>query len=68
MDKIIVQGKQHSIMVRLSLKVLENAVLPLLAATILPEGQINLNEYTPILSDVYTMNNVVRGLDIAVGL
>ena len=45
---------------------LKNAVLPLLAATILAsEGQTTLTN-VPILSDVYTMNNVVRGLDIAV--
>lgn len=38
----------------------------MLAATVLPsEGKTTLYN-VPILSDVYTMNNVVRGLDIDV--
>ncbi len=44
----------------------KNAVLPLLAATVLAsQGQTKLTQ-VPILSDVYTMNNVVRGLGVRV--
>src|SRR5699024_6481897 len=44
----------------------KNAVLPLLAATILPEEGKTVLTNVPILSDVFTMNHVVRGLDIQV--
>ena len=44
----------------------KNAVLPLLAATILPESGKTILRNVPILSDVFTMNNVVRGLGISV--
>ncbi|MFX3876758.1 UDP-N-acetylglucosamine 1-carboxyvinyltransferase, partial [Streptococcus suis] len=41
-----------------------NAVLPLVAATVLAsQGQTKLTQ-VPILSDVYTMHNVVRGLGV----
>ena len=44
----------------------KNAVLPILAASILAsEGQLELSN-VPILSDVYTMNNVLRFLNIDV--
>ena len=44
----------------------KNAVLPLLAATVLAsEGQSVLKN-VPVLSDVFTMNNVVRGLNTQV--
>ena len=48
------------------MKGLKNAVLPLLAATILPEEGKTILTNVPILSDVFTMNNVVRGLNIQV--
>lgn len=66
MDKIIVQGGNTRLSGEVVIEDAKNAVLPLLAATILAsEGQTTLTN-VPILSDVYTMNNVVRGLDIAV--
>ena len=66
MDKIIVQGGNTRLSGEVVIEGAKNAVLPLLAATILAsEGQTTLTN-VPILSDVYTMNNVVRGLDIAV--
>ena len=68
MDKIIVQGGNTRLSGEVVIEGAKNAVLPLLAATILAsEGQTTLTN-VPILSDVYTMNNVVRGLDIAVEL
>ncbi|WP_438831367.1 UDP-N-acetylglucosamine 1-carboxyvinyltransferase [Streptococcus pluranimalium] len=66
MDKIIIEGGQTRLKGDVTIEGAKNAVLPLLAATILPtEGKTILTN-VPILSDVFTMNNVVRGLDIAV--
>ncbi|MFU2206926.1 UDP-N-acetylglucosamine 1-carboxyvinyltransferase [Streptococcus pluranimalium] len=66
MDKIIIEGGQTRLQGDVTIEGAKNAVLPLLAATILPtEGKTILTN-VPILSDVFTMNNVVRGLDIAV--
>lgn len=65
-DKIIIEGGHTRLAGEVVIEGAKNAVLPLLAATILPsEGKTVLNN-VPILSDVYTMNNVVRGLDIKV--
>ena len=66
MDKIIVKGGQTRLQGEVTIEGAKNAVLPLLAATILPaQGKTILNN-VPILSDVFTMNNVVRGLDVEV--
>lgn len=66
MDKIIIEGGQTRLKGDVIIEGAKNAVLPLLAATILStEGKTTLTN-VPILSDVFTMNNVVRGLDIAV--
>ncbi|WNZ89290.1 UDP-N-acetylglucosamine 1-carboxyvinyltransferase [Streptococcus iniae] len=66
MDKIIIEGGHTRLAGEVVIEGAKNAVLPLLVATILPsEGKTVLNN-VPILSDVYTMNNVVRGLDIKV--
>lgn len=66
MDTIIVKGGQTQLRGQVTIEGAKNAVLPLLAATILAsEGQTVLSN-VPILSDVFTMNNVVRGLDIDV--
>lgn len=66
MDTIIVNGGQTRLTGEVTIEGAKNAVLPLLAATILAsEGQTVLSN-VPILSDVFTMNNVVRGLDIDV--
>lgn len=66
MDKIIVEGGKTRLQGEVKIEGAKNAVLPLLAATILAkEGKTVLNN-VPILSDVYTMNNVVHGLDIDV--
>lgn len=66
MDTIIIKGGQNRLKGEVTIEGAKNAVLPLLAATILAsEGQTLLTN-VPILSDVFTMNNVVRGLDIHV--
>ena len=61
MDKIIVTGGDNRLQGSVKIEGAKNAVLPLLAATILAsEGKTHLTN-VPILSDVFTMNNVVRG-------
>ena len=66
MDKIIVTGGANRLQGSVKIEGAKNAVLPLLAATILAsEGKTHLTN-VPILSDVFTMNNVVRGLDTKV--
>ncbi|AVL00301.1 UDP-N-acetylglucosamine 1-carboxyvinyltransferase [Pediococcus inopinatus] len=65
MDKIIVKGGNRLKGV-VKIEGAKNAVLPILAASILAsEGQLELSN-VPILSDVYTMNNVLRFLNIDV--
>ncbi|WP_423214489.1 UDP-N-acetylglucosamine 1-carboxyvinyltransferase [Streptococcus equinus] len=66
MDKIIIEGGNTRLEGEVIIEGAKNAVLPLLAATILPEKGKTILTNVPILSDVYTMNNVVRGLDIQV--
>ncbi|MCK1190514.1 UDP-N-acetylglucosamine 1-carboxyvinyltransferase [Streptococcus uberis] len=66
MDKIVIEGGQTRLQGEVVVEGAKNAVLPLLAATILASKGKTLLRNVPILSDVYTMNNVVRGLDILV--
>ncbi|MDG3142263.1 UDP-N-acetylglucosamine 1-carboxyvinyltransferase [Streptococcus suis] len=66
MDNIIIEGGNTRLQGEVTIEGAKNAVLPLLAATILPtEGTTRLTN-VPILSDVFTMNHVVRGLNISV--
>ncbi|MDQ8767527.1 UDP-N-acetylglucosamine 1-carboxyvinyltransferase [Streptococcus ruminantium] len=66
MDTIIVRGSRSGLKGQVEIEGAKNAVLPLLAATVLAsQGQTRLLQ-VPILSDVYTMNNVVRGLGVRV--
>ncbi|HIZ95318.1 MAG TPA: UDP-N-acetylglucosamine 1-carboxyvinyltransferase [Candidatus Ligilactobacillus excrementavium] len=66
MEKIIVRGGQR-LRGTVDIEGAKNAVLPILAASILPEtGRTELTN-VPILSDVYTMNNVIRFLNVQVG-
>lgn len=65
-DKIVIEGGQTRLQGEVVVEGAKNAVLPLLAATILASKGKTLLRNVPILSDVYTMNNVVRGLDITV--
>ncbi|KXT77022.1 UDP-N-acetylglucosamine 1-carboxyvinyltransferase [Streptococcus sp. DD12] len=66
MDKIIIKGGHTRLQGEVTIEGAKNAVLPLLAAAILPEEGQTVLTNVPILSDVYTMNNVVRGLGIDV--
>ncbi len=64
MDKIIVKGGNTRLKGTVEIEGAKNAVLPLLAATLLPsEGEIILRN-VPILSDVYMMNNLVDHLGV----
>ena len=66
MEKIIIQGGDNRLVGKVKIEGPKNAVLPLLAATVLAsEGQSVLKN-VPVLSDVFTMNNVVRGLNTQV--
>ena len=66
MEKIIVRGG-HRLQGTVAIEGAKNAVLPILAAAILPtEGRTVLTN-VPILADVYTMNNVIRFLNVQVG-
>ncbi|MCG3096012.1 UDP-N-acetylglucosamine 1-carboxyvinyltransferase [Lactococcus petauri] len=64
MDQIIVKGGNTRLKGTVEIEGAKNAVLPLLAATLLPsEGEIILRN-VPILSDVYMMNNLVDHLGV----
>ncbi|MGT2665725.1 UDP-N-acetylglucosamine 1-carboxyvinyltransferase [Streptococcus rifensis] len=66
MEQIIINGGDTRLTGEVTIEGAKNAVLPILAATILAsDGQTKLTN-VPILSDVYTMNNVVRGLNAEV--
>ncbi|NQO45639.1 UDP-N-acetylglucosamine 1-carboxyvinyltransferase [Streptococcus suis] len=66
MDKIIVRGQKAALKGQVENEGAKNAVLPLLAATVLAKNGQSRFTQVPILSDVYTMNNVVRGLGVRV--
>ncbi|MGQ7371707.1 UDP-N-acetylglucosamine 1-carboxyvinyltransferase [Streptococcus suis] len=66
MDKIIVRGQKAALKGQIEIEGAKNAVLPLLAATVLAKNGQSRFTQVPILSDVYTMNNVVRGLGVRV--
>ena len=64
MDKIIVKGGQTKLQGEVEIEGAKNAVLPLLAATLLAsEGEVVLHN-VPILSDVFMMNNLVNHLGV----
>lgn len=66
MDKIIVKGGQTKLQGEVEIEGAKNAVLPLLAATLLAsEGEVVLRN-VPILSDVFMMNNLVAHLGVKV--
>ena len=65
MEEIIVRGgNQLNGTVRI--EVAKNAVLPILAASLLAEEGITTLDNVPILSDVFTMNQVIRHLNVDV--
>ncbi|MGF1983025.1 UDP-N-acetylglucosamine 1-carboxyvinyltransferase [Lactococcus taiwanensis] len=64
MDKIIVKGGHTKLQGEVEIEGAKNAVLPLLAATLLAsEGEVALRN-VPILSDVFMMNNLVDHLGV----
>lgn len=66
MEKIIVRGG-NKLNGTVEIEGAKNAVLPILAAAILPTEGRTLLHNVPILSDVFTMNNVIRFLNVKVG-
>ena len=63
MEEIIVQG-DNALKGSVKIEGAKNAVLPILAASLLADqGQTVLNN-VPILSDVFTMNEVIRHLNV----
>lgn len=65
MEEIIVRGgNQLNGTVRI--EGAKNAVLPILAASLLAEEGITILDNVPILSDVFTMNQVIRHLNVDV--
>lgn len=65
MEKIIVHGG-NDLAGTVHIEGAKNAVLPILAASILAEQDDLVLTNVPILSDVYTMNNVLRFLNLDV--
>ena len=66
MEKIIIQGGNNRLVGGVKIEGAKNAVLPLLAATVLASEGKTILKNVPVLSDVFTMNNVVRGLNTQV--
>ncbi len=66
MEKIIIQGGDNRLVGKVKIEGAKNAVLPLLAATVLASKGQSVLKNVPVLSDVFTMNNVVRGLNTQV--
>ena len=66
MEKIVVQGGDNRLVGSVTIEGAKNAVLPLLAATILASEGKTVLQNVPILSDVFTMNQVVGGLNAKV--
>ncbi|GGE31648.1 UDP-N-acetylglucosamine 1-carboxyvinyltransferase [Streptococcus himalayensis] len=66
MDKIVIQGGRTRLEGTVEIEGAKNAVLPLLAATILASSGKTVLTNVPVLSDVFTMNHVVRGLNTQV--
>ena len=62
MEKIVVQGGDNRLVGSVTIEGAKNAVLPLLAATILASKGKTVLQNVPILSDVFTMNQVVRSV------
>lgn len=65
MEEIIVYGG-NQLKGTVKIEGAKNAVLPILAATLLAESGVTKLRNVPILSDVLTMNEVIRQLNVAV--
>ena len=66
MDKIIVQGGNTRLSGEVVIEGAKKPLSSLVGSDYLGLGGQTTPTNVPILSNVYTMNNVVRGLDIAV--
>lgn len=65
MEEIIVQGG-NQLKGNVIIEGAKNAVLPILAASLLAEDRVTTLRNVPILSDVFTMNQVIRHLNVDV--
>ncbi|EGO5991056.1 UDP-N-acetylglucosamine 1-carboxyvinyltransferase [Enterococcus faecalis] len=66
MEQIIVHGGNTKLEGTVKIEGAKNAVLPILAATLLAEEGVNTLKNVPILSDVFTMNQVIKHLNVAI--
>ena len=61
MEKIIIQGGDNRLVGKVKIEGAKNAVLPLLAATVLASEGKPVLKNVPFLFDAFTMTIVVRG-------
>ncbi|WP_429975519.1 UDP-N-acetylglucosamine 1-carboxyvinyltransferase [Enterococcus sp. DIV0086] len=66
MEQIIVHGGNTKLQGTVKIEGAKNAVLPILAATLLAEEGVTTLKNVPILSDVFTMNQVIKHLNVAI--
>ena len=66
MEQIIVHGGNTKLEGTVKIEGAKNAVLPILAATLLAEEGVTTLKNVPILSDVFTMNQVIKHLNVAI--
>ena len=66
MEQIIVHGGNTKLEGTVKIEGAKNAVLPILAATLLAEEGVTPLKNVPILSDVFTMNQVIKHLNVAI--
>lgn len=66
MEQIIVHGGNTKLEGTVKIEGAKNAVLPILAATLLAEEGVTTLKNVPILSDVFTINQVIKHLNVAI--
>ncbi|MBS6898168.1 MAG: UDP-N-acetylglucosamine 1-carboxyvinyltransferase [Enterococcus faecalis] len=66
MEQIIVHGGNTKLEGTVKIEGAKNAVLPILAATLLAEEGVTTLKNVPVLSDVFTMNQVIKHLNVAI--
>ncbi|ELS0308530.1 UDP-N-acetylglucosamine 1-carboxyvinyltransferase [Enterococcus faecalis] len=66
MEQIIVHGGNTKLEGTVKIEGAKNAVLPILAAALLAEEGVTTLKNVPILSDVFTMNQVIKHLNVAI--
>ena len=65
MEKLVINGG-HSLRGRVKISGAKNAVLPIIAATLLGQEQASRLDEVPALDDVQTIAEVIRSLGVAV--